>query len=160
MRAAAKTAPTLALARAAVAIGITALVYGAVGVLVKADDFGLLLSARQRPAPIRAMGRGLVRSMPALMLFIATLGTFAMLWVGGSILVHGLHDLGWHLPYEQIKHVAKLAADASDAGAGVLTWGVTAALDGIIGLTAGLVLIPVVTRAFMPVAGWLFPEKT
>ena len=36
--------------------------------------------------------------MPAVMVLIATVGTLAMLWVGGSIIVHGLHDLGWHLP--------------------------------------------------------------
>jgi hypothetical protein len=40
-----------------------------------------------------------------------------------------------------------------------VTWGVTAGLDGIIGLAAGLALIPVVSRAIVPVSGWLFPEK-
>ncbi|MFB9150378.1 DUF808 domain-containing protein [Roseovarius ramblicola] len=148
-----------ALALAAVAIGITTLVYGTVALLVKADDLGLLLSAKERAAVTRAVGRGIVRSMPGVMVFIATVGTVAMLWVGGSILVHGLHDLGWHLPYEQIKHAAKLAAESAGAASGFVTWGVTAGLDGIIGLTAGLVLVPVVTRALMPVAGWFFPEK-
>jgi len=149
-----------AAALAAVAIGITVLVYGTVALLVKADDFGLLLSAREHPALTRAAGRGIVRAMPAVMVSIATVGTVAMLWVGGSILVHGLHDLGWHLPYDQIKHAAELAAGTSGAASGVIAWVVTAGLDGVVGLAAGLVLLPVVARVLVPVAGWLFPEKT
>ncbi|MEQ8901394.1 MAG: DUF808 domain-containing protein [Roseovarius sp.] len=148
-----------ALALAAVAIGITALVYGAVALLVKADDLGIFLTAKGRLAATRALGRGIVKSMPAVMVVIATIGTVAMLWVGGSILVHGLHDLGWHLPYEQIKRAAHLVAEAVGSATGFVTWGVTAGLDGIIGLVAGLVLMPVVTRALVPVSGWLFPEK-
>jgi uncharacterized protein len=148
-----------ALALAAVAIGITALVYGAVALLVKADDFGIFLSAKGRLAATRAFGRGIVKSMPAVMIGIATIGTVAMLWVGGSILVHGLHDLGWHLPYEQIKQAAKLVAEPSGSATGFVTWAVTAGLDGIIGLACGLALIPLVTRALIPVSGWLFPEK-
>src|SRR6056297_4091343 len=53
-----------ALALAAVAIGITALVYGAVALLVKADDLGIFLSAEGRLAATRTLGRGIVKSMP------------------------------------------------------------------------------------------------
>lgn len=148
-----------ALALAAVAIGITTLVYGAVALLVKADDLGLLLSARGRLAVTRRLGRGIVRSMPAVMLAIATVGTAAMLWVGGSIIVHGLHDLGWHLPYEQITSAAQRAAEAAGSARGLVAWAVTAGLDAVVGLATGLVLIPIVNRAFVPIAGWLFPEK-
>lgn len=146
-------------ALAAVAIGITALVYGAVALLVKADDFGILLSAKGRLAPTRAVGRRIVKSMPAVMVVIATIGTVAMLWVGGSIIVHGLHELGWHLPYEQIKHAAKVASAAVGSVEGFVTWLVTAGLDGILGLATGFVLVPIVTRAVVPITGWLFPEK-
>jgi predicted DNA repair protein MutK len=73
-----------AVALAAVAIAITALVYGVVALLVKADDFGVLLSAKGRLAPTRVAGRGIVKSMPSVMLVIASVGTVAMLWVGGS----------------------------------------------------------------------------
>lgn len=148
-----------AAALAAVAIGITALVYGAVAVLVKADDFGVLLSVKGRLALTRAVGLRIVKSMPVVMIVIATVGTVAMLWVGGSIIVHGLHDLGWHLPYEQIKHAAMLASDAAGTFQGFVGWVVTAGLDGIVGLAIGFALIPVVTRAVVPVTGWLFPEK-
>ena len=142
-------------ALAAVAIGITALVYGAVALLVKADDFGLLLSAKGRLGATRALGRTIVKGMPSVMVVIATIGTVAMLWVGGSIIVHGLHDLGWHWPYDTIKH----AAEAAGGPTGFINWAVTAGLDGVVGLALGFVLIPVVTRLIAPVTGWLFPEK-
>ncbi|WP_333714417.1 DUF808 domain-containing protein [Yoonia sp.] len=142
-------------ALAVVAIGITALVYGAVALLVKADDFGLHLGAEGRLASTRALGRGIVRGMPKVMVVIATIGTVAMLWVGGSIIVHGLHDLGWHLPYDRIKHAAEVLGGES----GFVRWAVTAGLDGLIGLALGLALIPIVTRLIVPVTGWLFPEK-
>ncbi|KQB95386.1 ABC transporter [Loktanella sp. 1ANDIMAR09] len=148
-----------AAALAAVAIGITALVYGAVALLVKADDFGMLLSARGRLSLTRAVGRGIVKSMPATMIVIATIGTVAMLWVGGSILVHGIRDLGWAVPYDMIKHAAQVVADGAGTAQGFLRWFVTAGLDGIIGLAAGFVLIPIVLKAVVPTVTWLFPEK-
>ncbi|MEO1593002.1 MAG: DUF808 family protein [Cyanobacteria bacterium J06632_22] len=92
---------------AVVAVGITALVYGAVALLVKMDDAGLKLSQVGQTAWVRGLGRAMVTHMPTLMKLIATIGTAAMLWVGGNIIVHGLHDLGWHLPYDAIKSLAK-----------------------------------------------------
>jgi len=154
--------PTLwvqAAALAAVAIGITALVYGAVALLVKADDLGLHLGREGRLPATRALGRRIVVSMPAVMSAIGAIGTVAMLWVGGSILVHGVHDLGWHGLYEGITDVAERASGGVGAAQGFVAWAVTAGLDGIMGLACGLLLIPVVTRALVPVSGWLFPEK-
>ena len=149
-----------AAALAAVAVGITSLVYGAVALLVKADDFGMLLSAKGRLSATRAVGRKIVRSMPSVMMVIASVGTVAMLWVGGSIIVHGLHDLGWHLPYDLIKNAAITASDFVGSAEGFLSWLVTASLDGVIGLVFGFALIPIVTRAVAPAMGWLFPEKS
>jgi len=149
-----------AAALAAVAVGITSLVYGAVALLVKADDFGMLLSAKGRLSATRAVGRKIVRSMPSVMMVIASVGTVAMLWVGGSIIVHGLHDLGWHLPYDLIKNAAMTASDFVGSAEGFLTWLVTASLNGIFGLVVGFALIPIVTRAVAPTMGWLFPEKS
>lgn len=148
-----------ALALAAVAVGITALVYGAVALLVKADDLGIHLGTEGRLAATRSLGRGVVAAMPSVMRGIAAVGTVAMLWVGGSILVHGVHDLGWHMPYERIAQAAEGAARTVAIARGAVSWAVTAGLDGLIGLAAGLVLIPLVTRAIIPVSGWLFPEK-
>ena len=133
---------------AAVAIGITVLVYGAVALLVKADDLGLRMSDRGRLSATRALGRGIVKSMPTVMALISGVGTAAMLWVGGSIVVHGLHDLGWHGLYDIIKSIA--ASVSAGGGGGFGQWLTTATLDGIVGLALGVALIPVVTFAIAP----------
>ena len=88
---------------AVVAIGITALVYGTVALLVKMDDAGLKLSQVGRLAATRSFGRWMVKFMPQLMTIISIVGTAAMLWVGGNIIVHGLEVLNWHAPYDLIK---------------------------------------------------------
>ena len=131
------------------AIAITVVVYGAVALLVKADDVGIRMGKTGRLPATRALGRGIVASMPAVMTVIATIGTAAMLWVGGNIIVHGLHDLGWHWPYETIHHLAEDAAHATGGG-GAVAWAVTAALDGVLGLLLGLALIPVVKAVVAP----------
>lgn len=128
---------TQAAVLAAVAVGITALVYGAVALLVKADDIGLTLSQIGRLSATRALGRGIVAAMPSVLLIISVVGTAAMLWVGGSILVHGAHELGWHAPYELIKALA-----AAIGGGGFGGWLVTATADGAIGLVLGAALVP------------------
>ncbi|MEO0990047.1 MAG: DUF808 domain-containing protein [Pseudomonadota bacterium] len=129
-----------------VAVAITALVYGAVALLVKADDFGLRL-AQDGPEQTRALGRGIVRSMPGVMAAISTIGTAAMLWVGGNILVHGLHDLGYDQPYDLIHHAAEEMAHTVTLAQGFISWLVTAALDGVIGLAIGLIIVLLVERA-------------
>lgn len=140
-----------ALTLAAVAIGITALVYGAVALFVKADDIGLRMHEAGRFAATRALGRGIVKAMPTVMLIVSTIGTAAMLWVGGSILVHGAHNLGWHLPYDTVHDLAEMAARGGGQAAGFIRWAVTAALDGLIGLAVGALLIPIVGYLVMPV---------
>lgn len=142
-----------ALVLGTVAIGITALVYGAVAVFVKADDVGLRLCRTGRWALTRRLGRGIVKAMPTVMLVVSTVGTAAMLWVGGSILVHGGHDLGWHLPYDTVHHLAETTSHAVGQANGFIKWAVTATLDGLIGLAVGAVLIPIVAYVLMPVIG-------
>ena len=144
---------------AIVAIAITVLVYGAVAFLVKMDDVGLKLSQTGRLAATRAFGRGLVKGMPLLMTIISTVGTAAMLWVGGSIMVHGVHDLGWHQPFDTIHHVADLGAHALGTAEGFVQWFITAALDGVVGLAWGLVLIPVVVGLINPALKRMTPAK-
>ena len=140
---------------AVVAVGITALVYGAVALLVKMDDAGLKLSQIGRLAATRSLGRGMVKAMPTLLKIIGIVGTAAMLWVGGNIIVHGVDVLGWHWPYQTIHH----AAEAVGRGNGFIEWAVTAAIDGVIGLVLGLILIPIVTKVIAPVFSVFFPEK-
>ncbi len=138
---------------AVVAVGITALVYGTVALLVKADDFGLKLSQIGRLGATRAFGRWLVKAMPAIMTLISTIGTAAMLWVGGSIVIHGAHGMGLDEPYDTIHDIAVAAAAVVPGAAGAVEWAVTAALDGVFGLILGFLLIPVVKYLIAPVAG-------
>ncbi len=137
---------------ATVAVMITAAVYGAVALIVKADDVGLHLAAEARFAATRAFGRGVVRAMPHVLTTLTLVGTAAMLWVGGNIIVHGLDVLGWGAPYDLIHHVAHgIGQGVSETFSGAVTWIATATMDGIIGLGLGLVLIPIVTRGVVPV---------
>ena len=82
-------------ALALVAFGITALVYGSVAILVKADDVGLRMAQIGRGVVTRAIGVGIVKAMRWVLAGISAIGTAAMLWVGGSIVVHGLEVLVW-----------------------------------------------------------------
>ena len=133
-----------------VAIGITALVYGAVAVLVKADDAGLKMAQAGRLRTTRALGLGIVKAMPSVMSVISTVGTAAMLWVGGSIVLHGVESFGLTAPSHFIAHLATLAGDAMSGARAVVEWIVTAALDGVFGLALGLVLVPIVTKVLLP----------
>lgn len=126
-------------------IMITILVYGAVAIIVKADDAGLAMAKKGRLGATRALGRFIVRAMPWLMQTLIVVGTAAMIWVGGSILIHGLHELGIHGPAEWIEHTAHAAAAGAGQFAGALEWLVTAGLDGLVGLAVGAILVPVVT---------------
>ncbi len=144
---------------AIVGIVITVVVYGVVALIVKMDDVGLRLAATSRTGAMRAFGRGLVLAMPKLMAFLSTVGTAAMLWVGGNIVVHGLDVLGWSWLYDQIHHLAELAVHAVPVAAGFVAWAVTAFFDGIFGLILGLLLIPVATRVIGPLVAMMAGKK-
>ncbi|MDH5528990.1 MAG: DUF808 domain-containing protein [Paracoccaceae bacterium] len=132
-------------------LGITALVYGGVALIVKADDFGLFLSTKGRFGATRALGRAIVRGMPGFLRALTAVGTAAMIWVGGSIIVHGLAGFGLHGPEHFIKHWAGLAAHAvPEWGTGFTNWSVTAAMDGVLGLAIGIALIPVAAKIIAP----------
>ena len=108
-----------------VAIGITIAVYGVVGLIVKMDDIGLHMAKRENGAS-QAIGRGLVKAMPKLMTFLSVVGTAAMLWVGGQIIVHGfgLHPADWVGLHE-----------------GAAAWIADATISGVIGLAIGAVIV-------------------
>lgn len=139
-----------ALALAVVAIGITVAVYGSVALIVKADDVGLWLARVGRSRFVQGIGRGIVAFMPVFMKLLLIVGTAAMVWVGGSIIIHGLHNLGWHLPYDWIHHQAEAVKAMVSSAQGFVGWAVTAFFDGVFGLVVGLALIPVVTWIINP----------
>lgn len=124
---------------AVVGILITIVVYGAVALIVKMDDVGLHLAKKSSPMA-RSVGRGLVGGMPYVLTVLSIVGTAAMLWVGGGIVIHGLHELGWHLP-EDIVHGAEMAVhQATGVLGGVAGWLSRAALSALVGLTLGGVI--------------------
>ena len=133
----------------AVAVGITAAVYGAVGLIVKADDYGVAL-ALTRDGLFRSAGRVIVKAMPGFMKTLTVVGTAAMLWVGGNIVLHGLDELGFGLMYDSIHHWSEFAAHAVPTLQGLVGWLVTAFFDGLFGLALGLALIPLAKSVLAP----------
>jgi len=122
-----------------VAIGITVLVYGVVGLIVKMDDIGLHLAGRESGAA-RTVGRGMVAGMPKLLSALSTIGIVAMLWVGGHILLVGVDELGWHTIYDWVHHAEEAV------GGGALGWVVNTLFSAVIGLVVGALVVLVVTR--------------
>ncbi|WP_029009279.1 DUF808 domain-containing protein [Azospirillum halopraeferens] len=145
-----------ALILAVVGVGITLLVYAAVAVIVKADDAGVVLAGNRRPA-VRALGRGLVLGMPPFLRVLSVVGTAAMLWVGGGIIVHGLEEYGvtgiGHAIHDAAAAVGHAVAGAVSPGpAAAAEWLVGAVGSGLFGLIPGVLLILLVHRAILPLA--------
>lgn len=124
-----------------VAIAITLLVYGVVGVIVKMDDVGLHLTKRDSPGA-RKFGLLLVRGMPRLLQVLSTVGIVAMLWVGGHILLVGVDELGWHAPYALVHH-AEEAVHGVPAVGGVLGWLANTLASALIGAAVGALVVAV-----------------
>ena len=136
---------------ATVAVMITVAVYGAVALIVKMDDLGLLMCNKGRFGITRAIGRGLVKGMPGFLKLLTVIGTSAMLWVGGSIIVHGMEELGFgalgHLIHDiavSVAHVMPMSFQPATE------WIATAAMDGVFGLVLGLLLIPLGEKVITP----------
>jgi predicted DNA repair protein MutK len=127
-----------------VAIGITILVYGVVGLIVKMDDVGLSLSERSGKAAA-ALGRGLVKGMPKLLAALTVVGIAAMLWVGGHILLVGSDELGLSVIYDFVHHLEEIVAEATGALGSILAWLVNTLASAVLGLVVGAVVVLVVT---------------
>ncbi|OMC04531.1 ABC transporter [Mycobacterium sp. NS-7484] len=126
-----------------VALVITAAVYGVVAGIVKMDDIGLLLAQRSSKVS-QKIGRGLVAGMPKLLSALSTIGTVAMLWVGGHILLVGTDTLGWHTLYGWVHHAEEAVRHAVGGGfGGVLAWLTNTAASAVIGLVVGTVVVGV-----------------
>ena len=141
-------------------VGITIAVYGSVALIVKMDDVGLFLAQNGRLGATRALGRGLVHGMPKFMKLLTIIGTAAMLWVGGAIIVHGFEELGFGWLGHHIHDWAYAVGHMVPAAwQGALEWSAKAAMDGVFGLALGGMLIPVATKVIAPVWGALFGMK-
>jgi uncharacterized protein len=124
---------------AIVGIVVTAMVYGLVAIIVKADDVGLAM-AKGSNSGMRAVGRAIVAGMPTFLRVISIVGILAMLWVGGGIIVHGLAELGWHLPEDLIHSVTKAVEAAVPFIGTTLGWLAGAGLAGLLGAALGFVV--------------------
>ncbi|MEC9066182.1 DUF808 domain-containing protein [Pelagerythrobacter marinus] len=115
---------------------ITVVVYGSVALIVKMDDVGLHLAGRESTLS-RRVGRFLLAAMPKLLVALSLIGTVAMLWVGGGIILHGLHELGLHAPADWAHAVQHAVEGATGALSGILGWATYAALSALFGLLLG-----------------------
>jgi uncharacterized protein len=153
---------TKAVTLALVALLITIAVYGAVALIVKADDVGVALALSRRPisgfgdflrrregtleptvadrrfAPLtQAIGRGLVAGMPPFLRVLTVIGTLAMLWVGGGIIVHGLAQYGLAVIEHGIANASAAIGGVVPLIGGFLTWLIAASVAGMLGLSIG-----------------------
>jgi hypothetical protein len=135
---------------AAVGIAITLVVYGVVGLLVKMDDIGLAMT-RTNSGLLKSVGRGLVRGMPWVLKLISVIGTAAMLWVGGSILIHGAAQLGWHWPEETIHNFTEITLLSLSTDEAVVGWSLTTLQQAVVAMVAGTLAIPLVGYVIGPV---------
>lgn len=148
--------PILTQAAVLVIVGVlmTIAVYGVVGLIVKMDDIGLHLAKRSGGDGVRALGRGLVKGMPVVLSALSVIGTAAMLWVGGGILVHGTHALGLRWPAEPLEHVAHGVGHVFGPLSGLVSWLTTAVGSAVIGVVVGGVVVLLVHQM-----GRLLPKK-
>jgi predicted DNA repair protein MutK len=128
---------------AIVGVLITVVVYGVVALIVKMDDVGLKLAERPSPRSQR-VGLLLVTGMPKLLAWLSVIGTAAMLWVGGHILLVGFDELGWTTPYHLVHELEHLVEDVPGIG-GVLSWMVNTGCSAIVGFVVGSIIVGVVT---------------
>lgn len=129
-------------ALALVSLFITLGVYGVVGLIVKVDDIGVHLARRESPTAV-SFGRTLVRAMPHILNVLSFVGTAAMLWVGGGILVHGLQHFGLDLVPHAVEHLSQMAGHVPGIGA-VTGWLAFAVGAAGVGFIVGAVIVAVV----------------
>ena len=121
-----------------IALLMTVGVYGLVAGIVKLDDAGLYLSKSGNGA-VRGFGKLLLLGAPKLMKTLSVVGTLAMFMVGGGILVHGVE------PLHHLVEGAAAAAGGVDGIGGLLATLTKSALDAVIGVIAGALVLAGVT---------------
>lgn len=136
----AETLVTRGAVLAIVGIAVTVAVYGVVALIVKMDDLGLHMTTRER-ASSKQVGRFLLAAMPRLLTALSLIGTAAMLWVGGGIILHGLEELGLHAPADVLHGIELAIAGATGALGGVLGWLSYAVGSALVGLALGAVIV-------------------
>ena len=129
-----------------VALFITVVVYGAVAAIVKMDDLGLaLVERRGADSAAGRFGSGLVRAMPKVLSVISVVGTAAMLWVGGHIVLMELSVLGLPWMYD-LQHSVVHAVEAAGGFVAWLVETLTSAAWGLVWGSLVVVVMLVVDR--------------
>lgn len=123
-----------------VAVGITVLVYGAVALIIRMDDFGLRLAGGQS-ASLQRLGTGLVKAMPVVLSVLSTVGIAAMLWVGGYIWLVGLDELGVSVVYDVVHSLEVAVAEATGALGTVLGWLTSTFFSAVLGVVLGAIVV-------------------
>ena len=144
---AAETLVTRAAVLALVGVAVTVAVYGAVALIVKMDDIGLHM-AQRRSRLAQRFGRGLVNAMPKVLAVLSFVGTIAMLWVGGGIVLHGLEELGIAGPAHWAHDIQQVVEHSTGALSGVLGWATYAAASALTALALGGVIVFVLHKVF------------
>ncbi|GGE98793.1 DUF808 family protein [Mycetocola zhadangensis] len=126
-------------ALAVIALLMTGIVYGAVALLVKIDDVGLKM-VKNDNRRVRHTGVRIVRSMPAVFRVISVVGTVAMLWVGGHLVLINLDEVG--VPF--IGDFIHGIEHALEPLGGLVVWLGDTTVSAIAGLLLGLVVVGVV----------------
>ena len=140
---------TRAVTLALVGVVITVAVYGAVALIVKMDDVGLHL-AKRASSGARALGRFLLKAMPVVLSVLGSVGTVAMLWVGGGIVLHGLEELGLPHPAHLAHALQHAVAEATGPLGAVTGWLTYALASAVVGLVLGgavAVIVHLVAKA-------------
>lgn len=123
-----------------VGILMTVMVYGLVGILIKLDDAGVALAARgvtRGNALLQRLGSGLVKSMPVVFRALTIIGTAAMLWVGGHLLLANAAEVGLRAPLELAHHITHPIRN------GFALWGADALISAIFGIGVGLMIVAI-----------------
>ena len=133
-----------------VALVITVAVYGVVALIVKMDDVGLALA--KKPSTEK-LGTGIVKAMPVVMKTLSIVGVIAMLWVGGHILLVGMHDLGFHPIYDWVHDLEVAVAGATGGAGAALGWLTNTFFSAVLGFVLGSVVVGVVALAHTAMRG-------
>lgn len=119
-----------------IAVMMTGIVYGAVALLVKIDDIGLKM-AKDDSRRVRHTGARIVRSMPSVFRVISVVGTVAMLWVGGHLVLANLGEVGVVVLADLLHGIADLLHPAG----GFVAWLGETLVSAVAGLLTGLLIV-------------------
>ena len=96
----------------------------------------------------KKIGKAMLNAMPWILTTLSVVGTAAMLWVGGGIILHGLHELGLHGPSDWAHGVQHAVETVTGGLSGLLGWATYAAISALVGLGLGFVIVILLHKVF------------